>query len=504
MPAPAISQLAAALERVHRAAQQTVVRSDKISRRDRELLQARGWLWEIIRGWYLLATPEAKPGDTVLWHSSFWSFVAAYLGSRFGDSYSLSPECSLDLHTGKMGTPRQITVMTATGGNTNIEHPVGSAIFMHANAGTLPAMTEMVNGVRVMPLGSALARTTPTFFRLDPLAAEIALKRVRRDDLARALLTEWNAASAGRLLGALAEVGRSADATSIAADIAAAGYQVAPQNPFEQPTLLAAAPRTEWPQADRLTAMWSAWRERVLAQRPIPPVARPELAQYLEQANATYVRDAYNSLSIEGYRVTPDLIARVASGQWDISRAEDRKQADAMAARGYFEAHAKVLDSISQIYGGGSAGAVFERSLAGWYRAMFSPSVQAGLLEPWQLAGYRERAVYITASRHVPPPKDAVPACMETLFGLLRSEPDAWVRAVLGHFLFVFIHPYGDGNGRLGRFLLNLMLASGGYPWTVLRMERRSSYMAALEVASAGQNIEPFASFVAEEMTGTT
>lgn len=504
MPAPAISQLAAALERVQRAAQEAVVRSDKISRRDRELLQARGWLWEIIRGWYLLATPEAKPGDTVLWHSSFWSFVAAYLGSRFGDSYSLSPECSLDLHTGKMGTPRQITVMTATGGNTNIEHPVGSAIFMHANAGTLPAMTEMVNGVRVMPLGSALARTTPTFFRLDPLTAEIALKRVRRDDLARALLTEWNAASAGRLLGALAEVGRSADATSIAADIAAAGYQVAPQNPFEQPPLLAAAPRTEWPQADRLTAMWSAWRERVLAQRPIPPAARPELAQYLEQANATYVRDAYNSLSIEGYRVTPDLIARVASGQWDISRAEDRKQADAMAARGYFEAHAKVLESISQIYGGGSAGAVFERSLAGWYRAMFSPSVQAGLLEPWQLAGYRERAVYITASRHVPPPKDAVPACMETLFGLLRSEPDAWVRAVLGHFLFVFIHPYGDGNGRLGRFLLNLMLASGGYPWTVLRLERRSSYMAALEAASAGQNIEPFASFVAEEMTGTT
>ena len=504
MPAPTTNQLAAALERVHKTAQEAVVRSDKISRRDRELLQARGWLWEIIRGWYLLATPDAKPGDTVLWHSSFWSFVAAYLGSRFGDSYSLSPECSLDLHTGKMGTPRQIMVMAATGGNTNIEHPVGSSIFMHANASTLPAVTEVVNGVRVMPLGSALARTTPTFFRLDPLTAEIALKRVRRDDLARALLTEWNAAAAGRLLGALAEVGRSADATSIAADIAAAGYQVAPKNPFAQPPPLAAAPRLEWPQAERLTAMWSAWRERVLAQRPIPPATRPELALYLEQANAIYVRDAYNSLSIEGYRVTPDLIARVASGQWDISRAEDRKQADAMAARGYFEAHTKVLESISQMYGGASAGAVFERSLAVWYRALFSPSVQAGILEPWQLAGYRERAVYITASRHVPPPKDAVPACMQTLFELLRGEPDAWVRAVLGHFVFVFIHPYGDGNGRLGRFLLNLMLASGGYPWTVLRMERRSSYMAALEVASADQNIEPFARFVAEEMAGTT
>jgi len=218
--------------------------------------------------------------------------------------------------------------------------------------------------------------------------------------------------------------------------------------------------------------------------------------------NATYVRDAYNSLSIEGYRVTPDLIERVASGQWDLSRAEDRNRADAMAARGYFEAHTKVLESISQIYGGARAGTAFERGLAVWYRALFSPSVQAGILEPWQLAGYRERAVYITASRHVPPPKDAVPTCMETLFELLRSEPDAWVRAVLGHFVFVFIHPYEDGNGRLGRFLLNLMLASGGYPWTVLRMERRASYMGALEAASADHNIEPFARFVAEEMAG--
>jgi Fic family protein len=42
------------------------------------------------------------------------------------------------------------------------------------------------------------------------------------------------------------------------------------------------------------------------------------------------------------------------------------------------------------------------------------------------------------------------------------------VRVVLGHFVFVYIHPYIDGNGRMGRFLMNLMLASGGYPWAVI------------------------------------
>jgi Fic family protein len=46
---------------------------------------------------------------------------------------------------------------------------------------------------------------------------------------------------------------------------------------------------------------------------------------------------------------------------------------------------------------------------------------------------------------------------------LLRAEPDAGVRAVLGHFMFVYIHPYMDGNGRVGRFLMNTMMASGGY-----------------------------------------
>ena len=86
---------------------------------------------------------------------------------------------------------------------------------------------------------------------------------------------------------------------------------------------------------------------------------------------------------------------------------------------------------------------------------------------------------------------------METLFALLEHEPEAAVRAVVGHWMLGYIHPYPDGNGRIARFLMNVMLASGGYPWTTIRVEDRQRYMAALEDASVAQNIAPFAEFVA-------
>ncbi len=89
---------------------------------------------------------------------------------------------------------------------------------------------------------------------------------------------------------------------------------------------------------------------------------------------------------------------------------------------------------------------------------------------------------------------------METLFGLLKEEKHPAVRAVLGHFIFVYIHPYMDGNGRVARFLLNLMLISGGYNWTVIRINGREKYMSALEAASTKGEIKLFVEFIRSEL----
>jgi hypothetical protein len=52
----------------------------------------------------------------------------------------------------------------------------------------------------------------------------------------------------------------------------------------------------------------------------------------------------------------------------------------------------------------------------------------------------------------------------------------------------------------MARFLMNAMLASGGYPWTVIRIEDRAVYLAALEGASIDMDIGPFAKFIAERV----
>jgi Fic family protein len=108
--------------------------------------------------------------------------------------------------------------------------------------------------------------------------------------------------------------------------------------------------------------------------------------------------------------------------------------------------------------------------------------------------------VYLRTSRYVPPRWEAVRDAMPALFELLEREAEPSVRAVLGHWLFGYIHPYPDGNGRMARFLMNAMLASGGYPWTVIRVEDRKAYLAALDRASIDLKIEPFAGFIAERV----
>lgn len=503
MPTPQQS-LAEALQRVRNQATGEVVRGPDIDRADRLLLTKRGFLIEIIKGWYALTTPQAEHGDTIFWHAHFWGFISAYLRHRFGTAYSLSAEHSLDLWTGNTPTPSQLIVIAGKGGTSIVTLPNRASLLLYADKKNLPHPTDIRQGVQVMPLAVAMVRVSPGFFRHSATNAEIALRLVRPEDLSRVLLGEAGSPTvAGRLVGAFRHCGLAKQADRLAADLTAAGLDFVETNPFAAPPRLPAGLLFTSPHVGRLKALWQHMRPVVNEIFPFAPGALPSDI-YLSRVAEIYTHDAYHSLSIEGYQVTPELITRIAAGEWNPEAdVADSGRVNAMAAKGYHETFQAVLTSLREILGGHAAPATINRDLPAWYRALFSPSVQSGLLPAHALAGYRNRLVFIRGSEHVPPPHEAVPELLDTLFALLAAEPSAGVQAVLGHFLFVYIHPYSDGNGRIGRFILNALLASGGYPWTVIRVEHRKAYMAALENASVRHDIGDFTRFVGAEMTAS-
>ena len=211
--------------------------------------------------------------------------------------------------------------------------------------------------------------------------------------------------------------------------------------------------------------------------------------------DATYIKDSYNSLSIEGYKVTEELLERVRSGEWDPKK-------DALAARGYYQAYQALRASIfDTITSGTDAAIMYVKGHQSWHFQLFEPCISAGIIKASDLIGYRTHQVYIRNSMHVPLNPDAVLDAMESLGNMMKEEPDALVRAILGHFFFVYIHPYMDGNGRTARFTMNSQLVTGGYPWVVVPLERREQYMKALEKASVEEDISIFAEFVLSLIT---
>ena len=281
-----------------------------------------------------------------------------------------------------------------------------------------------------------------------------------------------------------------------------AGYDLRESDPFSAKQTFGTIKIGVAPIVGRIHAIWESMREPVIAAFPPAPGLPKNKKDYLRFVDEIYQNDAYHSLSIEGYRATPELIERVKKGNWRPDENEaDRQNRDALAARGYWLAFQNVKETISSIIAGGEAGELVRVAHRDWYRELFQPSVQAGLVGAQALAGYRNQPVFLRGSRHVPPRADVLGDAMPALFDLLEKEEVPAVRAVLGHWMFGYIHPYPDGNGRVARFLMNSMLASGGYPWTVIRVEDRDAYLSALESASVGGDIAPFSTFIAERVS---
>jgi hypothetical protein len=507
MPAPN-EKLAAALEELRTLQQDgsRVFSSDQLSRTARERLLKHGFVQEVMRGWLMSASPSAAPGDTTPWFASFWDFCRRYCDDLFGTEWHLSPDQSLLIHAENTTIPKQVIIHSPRAGNNRVDLLFGTSFFaLRASAMPPAADLEVKNGLRVYNIPTALVRVQEDFFTRYPIETQVVAGGVRDpSQLLVRLLEGGHATIAGRLAGLFRQLGQTAMADEIVAAMKAADHDVRVVDPLEVNNVVALPAPSVPPIVARLQTLWAAARETVLSEFPNAPGLPTDHDAYLETIDGVYKLDAYHSLSIEGYQVTPELIQRVASGTWDPEQVpSDKESHDALAARGYWLAFQRVRETVRRIVSAEVDSKVVRTAHREWYRELFGPHVSAGVLSASMLAGYRNSPVYIRGSWHVPPRWELLPDAMPALFDLIEKEPEPAVRAVLGHWLFGYVHPFPDGNGRIARFVMNTLLAAGGYPWTVIRVEERTAYLGALEAASAGSDVRPFARFVASQMRRT-
>ena len=127
--------------------------------------------------------------------------------------------------------------------------------------------------------------------------------------------------------------------------------------------------------------------------------------------------------------------------------------------------------------------------LLAWHKAVFAET------KPEYAGRTRDFEVRIQRSKHVPPPPlELRPMLLELLRWAKRraKELDPVERAAEFHFRFENIHPFGDGNGRIGRIAMNMLLHEYGYPMLNIQYGKRAGYYHALERSSVISDPLPF------------
>lgn len=478
------------------------IKSKDLSRFHRERLVKSGFLMEVMKGWYIPTHPNLLPGDSTPWYVSFWDFCAQYYHSRFGDNWCLSPEQSILLHVENWTVPKQLLICTPNGSNNIIKLPFDTSLFDLRNK--MPQKNEIVkkNGMNIYSVAAALIYCSPKFFIQAPADCRALLASVRDPSaLLRILLEGSHSNIASRLISAFRNVGNTLVADQINDTMKSLFYDIRDVNPFTDKIAINFATSIQSPYVNRMRILWQQMRVDIIKKFPTVNIKETQLDEYLIDVDAKYLTDAYHSLSIEGYHVSTELLNRVRSGAWNpYLNKDDQESRNALAARGYWQAFQVVKTTLIRVIQGENSGLAVKKDHRNWYRELFAPCATANILQEKDLAGYRNSQVYIRGSKHVPPNKDAILDLMPLLFELLEEETEMSVRVILGHFFFVYIHPYMDGNGRMGRFLMNIMFASGGYPWLTIKVDDRQEYMQALEAASTQQNILPFCEFIVRQL----
>jgi hypothetical protein len=198
---------------------------------------------------------------------------------------------------------------------------------------------------------------SPRFFQQKPTDIRATLATITdASELLAKLLEGGHTTIAGRLGGAFRNLGQERIADDIVATMRVASYDVRESDPFETKPPVILSDRGQSPYVTRMRLLWQAMREPVIERFPKSPGLTKDIEGYMRHVDGVYVTDAYHSLSIEGYRVSAELIERVRNQNWNPDNEEDSGHRNALAARGYYQAFQVVRDSVTKLLKGKNPG----------------------------------------------------------------------------------------------------------------------------------------------------
>ncbi|MFT3940307.1 Fic family protein [Rhodopseudomonas sp.] len=215
-------------------------------------------------------------------------------------------------------------------------------------------------------------------------------------------------------------------------------------------------------------------------------------------------REAVSSSSIEGTQSTLDKLLSVEETGGDESKDAARQ------VRNYALALDKFLPLATE-----QGYAVFSVDLL---KELHRAVVKDDPDYRYTPGEFREHVVWIGGGRDIaystlnPPPPDDIAGCIDQTIDYLRNEgmqqmnQSLLMRMAIGHAHFEAVHPFPDGNGRVGRLLLPLMMAAEGHVPIYLSPyieTRKGAYYASLKEAQQRLDYQPLIGFLADAVAGT-
>lgn len=114
---------------------------------------------------------------------------------------------------------------------------------------------------------------------------------------------------------------------------------------------------------------------------------------------------------------------------------------------------------------------------------------------------YRNVNISITAAQHQPPNYIKVYDRMNRMFNdLINLNLDYFNKGIFIHANLAKIHPFLDGNGRLGRLVLNFYLMKAGYLPISITLDDRDRYFKTLEEFKINKDVEPLTDYIVSKL----